>query len=80
MFQASTKLLTRGEFIYSNNPRYELAQGEVIDIPPTGPREAVGGKLATKLGIAIIHGELPWFIPRTSPICPFAETAKISVR
>jgi hypothetical protein len=80
MFPASTKLLTRGEFIYGNNPRYELAQGEVIDIEPTGLDEAVSGKLATKLGIAIIHGELPWFIPRTSPICPFAETAKISVR
>ncbi|MDB9474933.1 hypothetical protein [Dolichospermum circinale] len=80
MVQASTKLLTCGEFIYGNNPRYELAQGEVIDIEPTGPREVVGGKLAIKLGIAIIHGELPWFIPRTSPICPFAETAKISVR
>jgi len=29
--------------------------GEVIDIPPTGPREVVGGKLAIKLGIAITH-------------------------
>lgn len=55
MVQASTKLLTCGEFIYGNNPRYELAQGEVIDIPPTRPREVVGGKLATKLGIAITH-------------------------
>ena len=80
MVQALTKLLTRGEFIYGNNPRYELAQVEVIDIEPTGLDEAVSGKLATKLGIAIIHGELPWFIPRTNPICPFTETAKISVR
>ncbi|MFM5890764.1 MAG: hypothetical protein ACKPFD_16280 [Dolichospermum sp.] len=55
MFQASTKLLTCGEFIYGNNPRYELAQGEVIDIPPNGLREVVGGKLAAKLGIAITH-------------------------
>ena len=42
---------------------------------PTGPHAAVGGKLATKLGIAITHAELPWFIPRTCLIRPFAETA-----
>ncbi|MEY3403701.1 MAG: hypothetical protein RLZZ86_3323 [Cyanobacteriota bacterium] len=57
MFPALTKLLTCGEFIfqYGNNPRYELADGELIDMERTGPHEAVGGKLATKLGIAITH-------------------------
>ena len=77
MVQALTKLLTFPEFIleYGNNPRYELADGELIDMEPTGPHEAVGGKLATKLGIAITHAELPWFIPRTCLIRPFAETA-----
>ena len=77
MVQALTKLLTFAKFIleYSNNPRYELADGELIDMEPTGPHEAVGGKLATKLGIAITHAELPWFIPRTCLIRPFAETA-----
>jgi hypothetical protein len=53
MVQALTKLLTRGEFIYGNNPRYELAQVEVIDIEPTGLDEAVSGKLATELGILL---------------------------
>ena len=77
MVQALTKLLTCAEFIfqYGNNPRYELADGEVIDIKPIGLDEAVGGKLATELGIAITHAELPWFMPRTCLICPFAETA-----
>ena len=77
MVQAFTKLLTFAEFIleYGNNPHYELADGELIDMEPTGPHEAVGGKLATKLGIAITHAELPWFIPRTCLIRPFAETA-----
>ncbi|MTJ47389.1 Uma2 family endonuclease [Dolichospermum sp. UHCC 0259] len=77
MVQAFTKLLTFAEFIleYSNNPRYELADGELIDVEVTGPHAVVGGKLATKLGIAITHAELPWVIPRTCLIRPFAETA-----
>jgi Uma2 family endonuclease len=42
---------------------------------PTGPHETVSGKLATQLGIAIAAAQLPWFIPRTYSIRPFAETA-----
>ncbi|MEP0874128.1 Uma2 family endonuclease [Trichocoleus desertorum AS-A10] len=51
-----TQTLTFDEFIahYSDDFRYELADGELIDMEPTGPHEAVGGKLATnKIGIAI---------------------------
>ncbi|GCL41046.1 MULTISPECIES: hypothetical protein [Nostocales] len=61
MVQALTKLLTCAEFVfqYGNKPRYELAEGKVIEIEPTGLDEAVGGNLATKLGIAITHAELP---------------------
>ncbi|MFM6592175.1 MAG: Uma2 family endonuclease, partial [Dolichospermum sp.] len=65
MVQALTKLLTFADFIleYGNNPRYELADGELIDMEPTGPHETVGGKIATQLGIAITNAQLPWFIP-----------------
>ncbi|MFM5890257.1 MAG: hypothetical protein ACKPFD_21335 [Dolichospermum sp.] len=77
MVQALTKLLTCAEFIfqYGNNPRYELAEEEVIDIEPTGLDEAVAGKLATKPGIAITHAEIAEFMLRTCLICSFAETA-----
>ncbi|MEA5583250.1 Uma2 family endonuclease [Nodularia harveyana UHCC-0300] len=77
MVQALTKPLTFEEFLiqYGNNPRYELADGELIDMEPTGPHETVGGKLATQLGIAITTAQLPWFIPRTCLIRPFAEIA-----
>ncbi|MDB9371891.1 Uma2 family endonuclease [Nodularia sphaerocarpa] len=77
MVQALTKPLTFKEFLiqYGNNPRYELADGELIDMEPTGPHETVGGKLATQLGIAITTAQLPWFIPRTCLIRPFAEIA-----
>ncbi len=77
MTYTSTKLLTLEAFLtqYRDNPRYELADGELIDMEPTGPHETVGGKLATQIGIAIITEKLPWFIPRTCLIRPFSDTA-----
>jgi Uma2 family endonuclease len=60
---------------YRDNPRYELADGELVDMEPTGPHETVGGKLATQIGIAITEEKLPWFIPRTCLIRPFADAA-----
>jgi Uma2 family endonuclease len=69
------KTLTFADFLtqYQNNPRYELADGELIDMEPTGPHETVSGKLAIKIGIAI--AQLPWFIPRNCLIRPFIDTA-----
>ena len=77
MTYISTKLLTFDEFLaeYGDNPHYELADGEIIDRSPTGPHEAVGGKLAAQIGIAIINAQLPWFIPRTCLIQPVADIA-----
>ena len=71
------QLFTCDDFLarYQDNPRYELADGEIIDMEPTGPHEAVGGKLATKIGIAIETAQLPWFIPRTCLLRPFADVA-----
>jgi Uma2 family endonuclease len=77
MTYTPTQTLTFNEFIahYSDDVRYELADGELIDMEPTGPHEAVGGKLATKIGIAITEARHPWFIPRTCLIRPFSDTA-----
>lgn len=58
---------------YGDNTRYELADGELIDTELTGRHETVSGKLATKIGIAITNAQLPWFIPRTCLIRPFAD-------
>jgi Uma2 family endonuclease len=72
-----TQTLTFDEFIaqYGDDPRYELADGEVIDMEPTGPHEAVGGKLAVQIGIAIEQAQRPWFIPRTCLIRPYLDVA-----
>jgi Uma2 family endonuclease len=76
MTYTPTHTLTFEEFIaqYGDNPRYELADGELIDMEPTGPHEAVAGKLATQIGIAIAQQRLPWFIPRTCLLRPFSDT------
>ncbi len=77
MAYTPTQLLTVDQFVaqYGDDYRYELADGELIDMEPTGPHEAVGGKIATQIGIAIAQQQLPWFIPRTCLIRPFSETA-----
>lgn len=72
-----TKTVTFNEFIaqYSDNPRYELADGELIDMEPTGSHETVGGRLATQIGMAILQAKHPWFIPRNCLIRSFCEIA-----
>lgn len=77
MTYTPSQLLTFEEFLtrYGDNPRYELADGELVDMEPTGTHEAVAGKLAGKLSIEIERQNHPWFIPRTCIIRPFADTA-----
>jgi Uma2 family endonuclease len=77
MTYTPTQPLTIEQFIaaYGDDPRYELADGELIDMEPTGPHETVGGKLATRIGMAIENAGHPWFIPRTCLIQPSADSA-----
>lgn len=77
MTYTAPKILTFEAFVdrYCNNPRYELADGELVDREPTGPHETVSGKLAAQIGIAIAAEKLPWFIPRTCLIRPFSDAA-----
>ncbi|MEG4405491.1 Uma2 family endonuclease [Microcoleus sp. MON2_D5] len=77
MAYTAPKILTFETFLdrYCDNFRYELADGELVDLEPTGPHETVSGKLATQIGIAIAAEKLPWFIPRTCLIRPFSDAA-----
>ncbi|MBD0388622.1 MAG: Uma2 family endonuclease [Nostoc sp. C3-bin3] len=78
MTYISPKTLTFENFLsqYRDNPRYELADGELIDMEPTGPHETASGKLATQVGYLVAE-QLPWLIPRTCLIYPFADTATV---
>ena len=71
------KPITIEQFLvqYANNHQYELADGELIDMEPTGPHETVSGKVAMQIAIAIAQAKYPWFIPRTCLIQPYADLA-----
>ena len=45
------------EFVarYGDDPRYELIDGELRDMEPTGPHESVAGKLAGRLFMEILR-------------------------
>ncbi|MDX2241430.1 MAG: Uma2 family endonuclease [Leptolyngbyaceae cyanobacterium bins.302] len=77
MTYTPARLLTVDDFVaqYADEAQYELVDGELIDMEPTGPHETVGGKIATRLGIAIAQAQHPWIIPRTCLIRPATDVA-----
>lgn len=65
MVQFAPKLLTVEEFIvhYGDNERYELIDGELIEMEPTGPHEQVSAFIGRKLNVEIDRQEVSYFIP-----------------
>lgn len=55
---------------YLDDVRYELIDGELIDLEPTGLHEQVIGLINRKLNVAIELLDLPWFIPMKCLIKP----------
>ncbi len=72
MTYTSQKLLTFEEFLqqYGDEPRYELIDGELRDMEPTGLHELVSGKLAGHLFVEILRNHLKWTIPKNCLIRP----------
>jgi Uma2 family endonuclease len=58
------KAMSFDEFLvqYSGDKRYELIDGEVFDLEPTGPHEQVAGFISKKIGTKIDLADLPWVI------------------
>ena len=58
------KPLSFDEFIarYGGDNRYELIDGEVFDLEPTGPHEEVAAFITTKIRVQIDGTGLPWFV------------------
>ena len=77
MIYTPPKLLTFQTFIeqYGDNPRYELIDGELRDMEPTGPHEAVAGSLAGRIYAEILRLNLNWLIPKNCLIKPPAAKA-----
>lgn len=65
MVQLQPKLLTAHDFIehYGDNAQYELIDGELIDLEPTGFHEQVAGFIGRKLNVAIDQQNEPYLIP-----------------
>ncbi|MEM9486182.1 MAG: Uma2 family endonuclease [Cyanobacteria bacterium P01_F01_bin.116] len=58
------KPLSFDEFLahYGGDNRYELIDGEVFDLEPTGQHEEVAGFITTKACVQIDKAGLPWFV------------------
>jgi Uma2 family endonuclease len=55
---------------YGDDPRYELIDGELREMEPTGLHESVAGKLAGRLFMEIFRLGLKWTIPKNCLIRP----------
>lgn len=72
MTQAAPTLLTFEQFVtqYGDDSGYELIDGELIDMEPTGPHEEVSALILRKLNVEIDRLNLPWFTPSRCLIRP----------
>ena len=72
MTQSALKLLTFDEFIarFGDNERYELIDGELIDMEPTGPHEEVAAFVLRKVNVEIDRLNARWFTPARCLIQP----------
>ena len=77
MTYTPAKTLTLEGFLsqYGDDPRYELIDGELRNLEPTGPHEIVAGKVAGYLFAEILRLNQSWTIPKTCLIQPPAATA-----
>lgn len=77
MTYTSTKTITFDEFIvqYGNNPRYELIDGELRDMEPTGPHEEVTGQIIGYIFTEILRSHRNWIVPKNCLIKPPAAAA-----
>ncbi|NER83267.1 MAG: Uma2 family endonuclease [Leptolyngbya sp. SIO1D8] len=58
------KPLSFDEFLarYGDDKRYELIDGEIFDLEPTGQHEEVAACITTKVCVQIDGAGLPWFV------------------
>jgi Uma2 family endonuclease len=55
---------------YGADNRYELIDGEVFDLEPTGSHEEVAALITTKICVQIDAASLPWFVLQRGIIRP----------
>ena len=55
--------------------RYELIEGSIVEVLPTGPHEDIGGFLSAELNFEIRRSQRPYSIPRNCLIRPRIESS-----
>ena len=72
MVQALPRLMTFQEFLAwkPETERYELHDGVIVEMQPTGPHERVVGLLNRKLNVLLDQENLSYFIPNTAMVQP----------
>ena len=60
------------EWYPEDNQRYELIEGVVVEMLPTGSHEDISGFLVAELNLEIRHQNLPYSIPRNCLLKPLA--------
>lgn len=68
------KLVSFDEFLarYSSDNRYELIDGEVFDLEPTGQHEEVAAFITAKSCVQIEQSSLPCFVLQRELLRPFS--------
>ncbi len=68
--------LSFDEFLirYGGDNRYELIDGEVFDLEPTGPHDEVAAFITRKLCVQIDTNDLPWFVLQRGLLRPANTT------
>ena len=72
MVQAVSQLMNFQEFLAwkPETGRYELHDGAIVEMQPTGPHEQVVGLLNRKLNALLDQEDLNYFIPNTAMVRP----------
>jgi Uma2 family endonuclease len=70
--QIEENALTFDQFLakYSDDNRYELIDGEVFDLEPTGPHEQVAALIDRKLSVQIDQFDLPYCVLQRAIVKP----------
>jgi Uma2 family endonuclease len=79
--QTQQQPLRFDEFLvrYGGDNRYELIDGEVFDLEPTGLHEEVAAFITTKMCVQIDQANLPWFVLQRGLLRP-ANTGMTAFR
>ena len=80
MTYTPSKLLSFEEFIalYGDNTQYELIDGKLRDIEPTGSHETVAGSIPGIIYVEIFCSNFKWLVPETCLIKPlYAEVTAL---